>query len=454
MSIPTVEDLRPRILKALRDFQHPNPNSSRLLNDLYLAKQLQTDHKTDTPHALTKKLLVQALTQLTEKQPAAAALLTSRFINSLSVRESAKKLHITESTFSKRQRAAIHLLSEQITIREYTLRQQHAEKVTAHLPLNQGGELYGVAHKIEETVNNLQINKPPWLTVIHGQGGIGKTTLAMAVVRKLAMLEQTTKFIWVSCEAGDSAEATLTHIFSTIAATLALTAASPAQQKFVIRATLRTQPHLIIIDNLETVATINYLLQKLPSICNPSCCLLTSRVLPAVADVHSIPIVELDQAASFALMQQMASQVKLPVLTSADMTNLFKHIGGNPYAIKLTVPLAKHLPMAEIIADLPRADLQGIQHLYAHIFANVWETLSEVERQLLQPLAFLTDYGILSDDLQAMSGLGKADFLNAVDRLTTLSLLEPRHTRQARVFGLHRLFVSFLRTKFGLQGGD
>jgi hypothetical protein len=121
--------------------------------------------------------------------------------------------------------------------------------------------------------------------------------------------------------------------------------------------------------------------------------------------------------------------------------------GGNPLAIKLVVSLAAVLPLAQSLADLVKGQPGPIEDLYRRIYWRAWHTLSSEARALLQAMPLVAELGATIQQMQAISGLAERQLLPAILELVARSLLEVRGPAWDKLYGIHRLTESFLRTE-------
>jgi hypothetical protein len=214
---------------------------------------------------------------------------------------------------------------------------------------------------------------------------------------------------------------------------------------------LKTTPHLVVVDNLETTTHVDYVAAKLLAFTEPSRFLLTSRARPSgktAVYIHSLQELPFNDAA--ALLRQHARITGLEELSEADdqtMAAVYEVTGGNPLALKLVVSLTAVLPLPQILADLSKSRVGPIEDLYRHIYWQTWRTLTPPAQNLLQAMPLAAASGALPEQMQAMSELDDDDFWAAIRELTTRSLLEVQGTIQDRRYGIHRLTETFLHTE-------
>ncbi|MCB0148314.1 MAG: hypothetical protein KDE01_11760, partial [Caldilineaceae bacterium] len=91
----------------------------------------------------------------------------------------------------------------------------------------------------------------------------------------------------------------------------------------MLRSTLKRTPHLIVIDNLETVQDVDVLLAHLRELADPTCFILTSRHnLYHEHDIHHFAIPDLDHAQALALVRFEAAVRNLPAIAAASDAEL------------------------------------------------------------------------------------------------------------------------------------
>ncbi len=305
---------------------------------------------------------------------------------------------------------------------------------------------------------------------LKGIGGIGKTALADAAVRAyLAQQPTLADLVWISAkqeyltpfgivasgvlntatDAGitpvaEQTQVRLETIFDELGLKLGLdeVVRLPLAHKIErLAATLRGAPHLVVIDNLEIVADFQRLVPWLMQLAAPTRFLLTSRrVVPALTQVRTLELAELDRAASLALIEHTASEKGVPKLDAAQVYAL---TGGNPLAVLLVVSQMQRLPPATVLAHVRTG---VVEEMYSFIYRNAWSALSEAAKELLLSIQRAGD----TADwlwLTTISDLSASQLRSALRELLDLSLVQPRHDGAAHTFAIHRLTSTFLRTE-------
>jgi hypothetical protein len=83
----------------------------------------------------------------------------------------------------------------------------------------------------------------------------------------------------------------------------------------MLRSSLKRTPHLIVIDNLETVQDVDVLLAHLRDLADPTRFVLTSRHnLYHEHDIHHFAVPELDHTQALTLMRFEATIRNLPAI--------------------------------------------------------------------------------------------------------------------------------------------
>ena len=227
----------------------------------------------------------------------------------------------------------------------------------------------------------------PWLVSLEGIGGIGKTALAVALQRQLGRNLYFGDFAWVSAQVvlldahgairtkeqpALSQVALVTALLQQLASQEAVgLLGQPEAALNLLRQVLRRRPHLVVIDNLETIVDLEALLPALRTLVNPSKFVLTSRKrLIGEKDIYLYPVPELGEAESLALVRQAGAQhnvAGLAAASDADLRPLYAAVGGNPLALLLVVGQLHLSDLPTVLADLQEvarcADRESL-HLY------------------------------------------------------------------------------------------
>lgn len=465
MSLPeyTPETLYDLLLVALQSWAKPSATADRQLQAFLTYKaECPADHDPEDPAAhrlIVNQLLLNLLDTLTDKQPEAAALLRRRFLDDATVRELALALHTSVDVFNRRQRSAVEALAALLWGREQRLRAQRRERQLEGLPTQTYDRLFGVEALIERTVDWLAEPLQPHVVVVAGMGGIGKTALADATVRRLINRYRFDEVIPIVVKpqplsgAPATAEQTWEQVVQEALAHYPdlLQIGSPNERSNRVRRRLQHSACLLWIDNVEEADAATLLVRRLADWVNPAKALVTTRALPqSERAVALLPLTELAFGDAEALMRHLAQENQLPELAAAPVERLrpiYEVTGGNPLAIKLVISLIATLDLDAVLADLRRGGLPPTQELYGRIYRRVWQTLSAEARDLLIGMTLLPASGGAFADLMRPSELTETQALGAVRELSLRSLLEVSGPVWERRYAIHRLTQSFLMTE-------
>jgi DNA polymerase III delta prime subunit len=456
------KDFVKRIHQALRAWH--TRRAVDTLTDLLLAQQLEAAPVETTPRLMSNRILLAGLERLKQSNEAGADLLQRRFLDQEKASAVAYRRNLSEDIIFQQQRAAIDQLAQVIWQQELERRQWRARQIEARLDPHPYSQLFGVAETMAEVRAQLEMLSAPWLIALEGLGGIGKTTLAYALARDLALIGPFKDIAWVSARQQEFLPAvglqptsqpaldldTLTNSLLEQFNADVPPSASPQAKMAALTKWLKSAPYLIIVDNLETVIDYEILLPTLRKWTNPSRFLLTSRhSLRAHADVYCCNLKELSQADTFSLLRHEAHVRGLLPLANASpvqLDSIYHVVGGNPLALKLVVGQIAIFPLPQVLENLKQARSKKIDELYTYIYWQAWNALDSISQQTLlaMPLAQDGDFAQLS----AVTGL-KVDALHdALECLVTLSLVEVGGLDLTeRRYRIHRLTETFLLTE-------
>lgn len=416
----------------------------------------------------TNQVVLAALDRLAADQPEDAALLHARFLADTPIHAAAKARHVAEVTLYKMQRRAIERLAAIIFAQEQQANADRQAAVVNRLPPATYDRLFGVEDKLATLRALLQAEDGPRLVAIEGLGGIGKTALAHQLVRDLAQQARPfTEFGWVSAQqqflgaaeglrpAGDPAltaqamiEALVTQLMAGAAGVAPI---APDRALNALAARLRAVPHLIVVDNLETVADVETLLPTLHRLAGPSKFLLTTReAFHAHDGIHHFPVPELNEPAALALVRHTAQMQDMTHVASASDTDLrpiYATVGGNPLALRLVVGQLHILPLAQVLENLREARGRRAEELYTFIYWHAWHRLPAGAQEVLTLMPLFAQEGADLAALRRVCDLPEDDLVAALIHLAKLSLVNVGGDLQARRYSIHRLTESFLLTE-------
>jgi DNA polymerase III delta prime subunit len=435
-----------------------------MLIDLLLAQQLRVEREATNPRLISNQILLDGLERLKQIDAKATDLLQRRFLDQETAQEIAHRWNWGPDMVFQRQRTAIDQLAGVIWQQEQELRQRRSRQIESRLEPRAYTRLFGAAEKLAEARVQLETGSGPCLIAFEGLGGIGKTALAHALARELALTGSFKDIAWISAKQQEFLPAlglkslqqpaldieTLTNsLVEQLNIDIPSLASHPAKLT-ALTELLKSAPHFIVIDNLETALDYQTLLPTLRQLANPSRFLLTSRhSLRAHSDIYCFSLEELSQADTFALLRYEAQERGISPLAHAvegQLDSIYQVVGGNPLALKLVIGQIAILPLPQVLKNLKQARGQKIEQLYTYIYWQAWNALDVNSQQLLLAMPLAQD-GDLAQ-LSAVTSLDAGELDEALERLVILSLVEVGGADLVeRTYRIHRLTESFLLTE-------
>lgn len=335
-----------------------------------------------------------------------------------------------------------------------------AEEQEAMLPPPSYTHLFGVEEARDRLLAQLLLPRSPYLLVIVGLGGLGKTALADTVARRAIELGEFAQVIWFLADGRQTEsleDPTADSLFQLFIQAMSqqlvpggIQERNPTRQLARVRNEFKRHRHLVIIDSVENPTALNSLLVQLNALTGPSKFLLTARHHPAPeTNAYIFPLPELTAEDTLALLRYQAETSGVDgfeQLTDAELSGIYRLIGGHPLALRLIPRLARMHSLPDIQAEWRQGQTGYIADMYNAIYEALWQQLQAAERQLLQVMPLIAPVGATAGHLRAISGLS-AHFGAALTKLGELCLIEPRGTAGERRFGIHSLTGQFLQSR-------
>jgi len=315
--------------------------------------------------------------------------------------------------------------------------------------------LYGRQPLIEEISTLLRVS--PVGVCLEGMAGVGKTALALEVIRHLSQRTGMNRIFWISAStlhflAGGTLEAvpyptlTLEDILAEFAqqAGIAEWASFPAEILFNrLKSVLQSGHYLMVLDNLDTVPDPEQLLLQLRRLPNLKF-LLTSRNSLRHPTVQSIRTPELTFEASQALVQhELSTSGRQAALTEADMDAIYDAVGGSPFLLKFIAHQMGRLPLRHILRNLNTGQSAPVADVYAFLFQPAWQVLSDPSRLLLQSASRSAAETLSIGDLQRLSGLDQVLLGDMLTELVNHSLMDVFGSLQNPIYCLSRAVKTY-----------
>lgn len=428
----------------------------------YLSLFRQTG--SDNARQATNELLLHVLDRLEVDFPEEARLLRLRFLDDMTMYAVANQLNISEPTGHRRQKRAIRQLAETVAKMEEEAREAHRARLESRLEGRTYFKLIGIEDHLDALIEVLTEAGPPWLISIEGMGGIGKTSLADALLRRIIREDLFDDLGWVTARQYDfnpgqgiktanlpalTADNLVEKLFEQLVGDAPQPIFSIKEIQAALRSRLKQDQHLIVVDNLETLVDIETLLPLLRELSNPTKFLLTSR--ESYIHTHGLyhfPLPELSQANALRLIRYEAELHNSPYLPQAgdeQLKGIFQAVGGNPLAIRLVVGQTHVYPLETILNDLTAAQGQTIEYLYTFIYRRAWDKLDELTRRVFLAMPLVAEGEGDLVHISEISGIEAANLRDALERLVTLNLVDRKGEMAAPYYSIHNLTRTFLQ---------
>lgn len=462
----SLDQLQQAVERALKQWQ--NPDAAFALTSLALFQKFQQTTNGNVRQT-ADQILLAGLNALETEKPRLANLLRLRYLNGLPVNQAAHQLGLEGPTIYDLQRQAFIHLTRLIQRQEAATRSAQHQSNVQRLAVPTYTTLIGVESHLSQLCELLTHPGPPWLVAIEGIGGIGKTALADGVVRQLLVSAAVDNVGWVTARPPEfdlggglaslqqpvlSSQGLLHKLVEQLAVGDPMITTLPAEKQLSwLQNRLHTQPHVIVIDNLETLLDVEALLPLLRQLCNPTRFLLTSR--ERVADepgLYHFTVPELPEPEALHLVRQEARLGNLPHIVNAveaELRPIYSTVGGNPLALRLVVGQTHADSLALILADLVQARGATAEQLYTYIYHRAWEKLDETARRVWLALPLLTARQATAAALVEISGEALPAVRMALAQLVRLNLVYCHGEVNERQYTIHNLTRTFLQEQVG-----
>ncbi len=422
------------------------------------------------PRQAINTLLLNEISQLRTEDPRLADILTARFLQDEKVRVVANRLNLDESRIHTLQAEGLARICGALWRREQAALMEHRQQWLHRFDLPATSRLVGIRAALAELYQLLAVAQAPWIVAIEGIGGIGKTTLASELFRQLIDYSEYKAFAWVSAKqhffnlgggitpiprASLSADGLVDALLHQLEGeTERFVALSAVQKQAILQQRFKREPHLVVIDNLETVEDIAELLPLLERWSNPTRFLLTSRVryeLDSGIRHYSVPQLSEEDAIFLVRGEAQAHQsTAIAEASDEELRSIYAVVGGNPLALRLVVGWSRAQGLRFVLEDLRQARGRRIDELYTYIYRKAWESLDAVAQTtwLAMPLidarcATLEAIASAMEDLETRPDIHQVRY--ALDCLVQLNLVDVEGTIHERCYSIHQLTRTFLQ---------
>ncbi len=284
-----------------------------------------------------------------------------------------------------------------------------------------------------------------------GYGGVGKSTLALQLSRRMRSRFQET--VWVNCET----RPLLGDILLQVAVVLmgeGMRQVGPDEQRKRLAKALCERPCLIILDNFESVGEDHDLLHWLKTVSAPSAVLLTSRQQVPELDTPNYSLPELPPNEAIEMFTLRARQAGWQGEEAEIVPRLCELIGNLPLAIELLAARADELPLSQLLEEVGKSlnalvsgddPLRAERHQsIAACFRVSFDRLSDTARELLKRLSILPDGAseqIIANFTQIQ------DLQKSIEECIAHSMLEAN----GKKYKFHPLIRRFAMTQLGTE---
>ena len=461
----TSTDLPTTIHGALKQWHEPHSTDSPF-SEWHIYKQALRKADGDI-RAAVNQIIFMGILELEKSNEREAQILRLRFLEELTIKEVAGNLNLGSQTIQNNQGEAFNHLASILQSEEEKEYAAHQKIQEERLEYPSTLPLVGVEEHLAKLTPLLTKIEPPWLLAISGIGGIGKTTLADALVRQIIMKNAVEEIGWITARKqilnpGGAIQSVDIPILTPDALVEALSGQLledvPRPDKFSMRTVLpilkhhlKSIPHLIVIDNLETIIDIESLISILQQLANPTKFILTSREhLPSIPDLYYFPVPELTQPHAVTLIQHEARRRNIQSLieTSNDtLEPIYQTVGGNPLALRLVVGQTHFHSLDVILHNLRSAKGKKAEDLYEFIYRHAWDQLDELRKNVLLAMPLVTSHGATLKYLSKLCELDVDELIDPLETLISLNLVDARGSVNERRYTIHNLTRAFLHER-------
>jgi len=455
------DDFRPAVHRALRRVTRSGIDGELARSRLGLQEQVVPELN---PRQVVQRVLEMGIASLAEKNGAQAELLRLRYFDDRSIQSLTHDFGRSEAALYRDQRQAVQSLTDHLWSLEREARVFHRQHQLDRLESSTYVHLFGVDDLLAAIQQQVRKNDHPWLILLHGLGGIGKTALADALLRRHVDHGVYDQVAWVSArqkgfqlhgriQVEDAPNLSHTALVAELSAQILGDVSLP--RPFSVDTTLpllirhlQLSPHLIVVDNLETVTDITALAPTLRRLVDPSKVILTSRVLlSSEPDIYSITVPQLAPAAAFALVRSEGELRNAPWLAEAtddELDPIYQVVGGNPLALRLVAGQVILHSLPTVLNNLRLARGRSAQQLYTFIYRELWDDLDDNAQRTLLAMPLTPPSGASLEQLVQISGVQEEVVQNVLDRLIRRNLVDIRGDLLKRRYTIHSLTRTFL----------
>lgn len=316
---------------------------------------------------------------------------------------------------------AVRQLTKRLISEEWTARiEQHRQKLYASLPRGVQLNLIGRDTLLEKVSKELSTCSLCHL-YITGAAGIGKTSFAESVIRRLIDADRLDRVVWLnappSCE----------YVTRSVADALL-----EPQTILSLRSYVQRYTTALILDNADDLLQRPEDLTELMRELSAAVVVLTSSVYVPLTEIHlHVPLSELDQPSTFALVGELMRSHLHEHLDEDVAPWIWQNIGGNPLAVKIATSMLAYGEISEI------RSMAGEQTV-----GRVFARLSHAAQVVWCALSLLPDGRVTRSELKSIWSSGVIpEALNELLRFFIVEIAED-------VYSLNTTASNFVRQQF------
>ncbi len=311
---------------------------------------------------------------------------------------------------------------------------------------------------VDRLVRLLLRDERAWLIAIQGQGGVGKSSLALRVAWKIANLDIFDYIVWANAkdyalplsssffeDVSENVQDILKFVsgrkvdlivnlndlikrFATLTG-VKFGKTSDYEKEQVLREHLKLKKILLIIDNLETLSE-NAAIEMLRFVKNvlpfpDGKTIITSRLMRSGQGETSIIVSPLAKSDALLLLEQEGKRLRQisKFKNDDDISAILEFVGGNPLSIKWLVAQSKRNKKSarQVIDDIKTSGSAPLEYCFRASYLEIKKDL--VSTRIITGLA-LMDTPSSYSEISTFSGVSIDDVDKALNYLEYFSFIE------------------------------
>lgn len=326
-------------------------------------------------------------------------------------------------------------------------------------------ELWGRQKEIEQIIGELRNPNGKTFIAISGLGGIGKTSLALAITELSQKEVLFKRFIWESSKlevlTGNQVLPVqpsfqlFSSLLKNILERLGVSTKDKTQEQLLVALSneLEKEKTLIVIDNLEDAVDYKNIIANLETEIrhNKSRFILTLRPqVSEFSEIYSVSLQGLKESDSISFLRHEGKIRGIQSVEKAEEKHLSlisQSIGGAPLAGKLVVSQLTRMPIEAVLENLEQAKGE-MELVYLFIYRKSWQLLSPNSRKVLLTMPTFPA-PINKSGLERVSTVSDNNLIGALAELIQLSLVVVNDSisDKKRKYSIHQLTRNFLQTE-------